>query len=159
MPLLPKRDVCFNPSAGLSTSSLHHVRVQKEVKLFCLLSFLLSYLGMRMDYSKKWTRLSDWTELNWGWIMLRILNPTFILNPKLLLFSHSVVSDCLQPYGLQYTRLPCSPLCPGVCSDSSPLSQWCHPIISPSVVLFSSCPQSFPASGSFPVSQLFTSGG
>ena len=63
-------------------------------------------------------------------------------------FSHSVVSDSLQHHGLQHARLPCPSLFPGVCSDSCPLSWWCHPPISSSVIPFSSCPQSFPASGS-----------
>ena len=76
-----------------------------------------------------------------------------------LLFSCSVVSDSLRPQGLWHARLPCPSLSPGVCSDSRPLSQWCHPAISSSVAPFSSCPQSFPASGSFLMSQLFTSGG
>ena len=61
--------------------------------------------------------------------------------------------------GLQHTRFPCPSPSPGVCSNSCPLSQWCHPTISSSVAPFSSCPQSFPASGSFPVSRLFASGG
>ena len=77
----------------------------------------------------------------------------------MLLFSHSVMSNSLQPQRLQYTRLSCPSLPPGVCSNSCPLSQWCHPSISSSFTPFSSCPQSFPASGSFPVSQLFASGG
>ena len=77
----------------------------------------------------------------------------------LLLFSHSVVFDSLRPHELQHTRLPCPSPSPGVCSNSCPLSQWCHPIISSSVTSFSSCPQSFPASGSFPMSLLFASGG
>ena len=72
-------------------------------------------------------------------------------------FSRSVVSDSLWPHGLQYARLPCPSLSPSVCANSCPLSWWCHPIISSSVPLFS-CRQSFPASGSFPVSWLFTSG-
>ena len=76
-----------------------------------------------------------------------------------LLFNCSVVFDYLQPCGLQQARLPCPSLSPRVCSNSCPLSQWCHPIISSSVVPFSSCPQSFPASGSFPMSQFFASGG
>ena len=71
----------------------------------------------------------------------------------------SVVSDSFQPHGLQHTRPSCLSPTPGVYSNSCPLSQWCHPTISSSVVPFSSCPQSFPASGSFPMSQLFTSGG
>ena len=65
----------------------------------------------------------------------------------------------LQPHGLQHTRLPCPSLSPKVCSNSCPLSQWCHPTISSSAALFSFCLQSFPASGSFPMSQLFASGG
>ena len=77
----------------------------------------------------------------------------------LLLFSLQVLSDSLRPHGLQHIRLPCPSLSPGVCSNSCPLSQWCHPTISSSVACFSSCLQSFPASGSFPMSQLFTSGG
>ena len=77
----------------------------------------------------------------------------------LLLFSHSVVSNSLWPHGLQHARLCCPSLSPWVCSNSCPLSQWCHPTISSSVIPFSSCPQSFPESGSFPVSLLFTSGG
>ena len=60
---------------------------------------------------------------------------------------------------MQHSRLPCPSPSPGICSNSCPFSQWCHPTISFSVVPFSSCPQSFPASGSFPMSQLFSSGG
>jgi len=69
-------------------------------------------------------------------------------------FSCSVVSDSLRPHELQHTRPPCPSPTPGVHSDSRPLSQWCHPAISSSVVPFSSCPQSLPASESFPMSQL-----
>ena len=77
----------------------------------------------------------------------------------LLFFSHSVMSDALQPHGLQHARLPSPSLSPGVCSNSCPLSQWCHSTLSPFVIPFSSFPQSFPASESFPVSRLFASGG
>ena len=73
-------------------------------------------------------------------------------------FSPSVVSNSLWPHGLQHARPPCPSPTPGVHSDSRPSSQWCHSTISSSVVPFS-CPQSFPASRSFPVSQLFSSGG
>ena len=77
-----------------------------------------------------------------------------------LLFPHSVVSDSLWPHGLQHTRLSCPSLSPGVCSNSCPLSQWCHPAISSSVIIpFSSYLQSFPASGSFLMSRLFTPDG
>ena len=74
-------------------------------------------------------------------------------------FSHSVMSDSLWPRGLQYTRLPCPSPTPGAYSNSCPSSQWWHPTISSSVVSFSSHLQSFPASGSFPKSQFFASGG
>ena len=83
---------------------------------------------------------------------------TWLMEKPLLLFSHSVVSDSLSPYGLQHARLPCPSLSTRACSNSCPLSQWCHqpshPLSSPS-----SCLQSFPASGSFLMSWLFTSGG
>ena len=75
-----------------------------------------------------------------------------------LLFSCLVMSASLQPHGLQNSRLPCSSPSLGVCSNSCPLSWWCHPTILSSVVPFSSCLQSFPVSGSFPKSQLFASG-
>ena len=74
-------------------------------------------------------------------------------------FSHSVVSDSLWPHGPQHARLPCSSPTPGACSNSCPSSRWCHPTISSSVILFSSCLQFFPASGSFPMSEFFTSDG
>ena len=74
-------------------------------------------------------------------------------------FSHSVVSDSLWPHELQHARLPCPSPTPGVHPNPCPLSRWCHPTISSSVVPFSSCPQSFPASGSFPMSQFFASDG
>ena len=78
---------------------------------------------------------------------------------SLVHFSRSVVSDSLQPYELQHTRPPCPSPTPGVHSNSRPSSQWCHPAISSSVFPFSSCPQSLPASESFPMSQLFAWGG
>ena len=74
-------------------------------------------------------------------------------------FSRSVVSDSLRPHESQHARPPCPSPSPGVHSDSHPLSLWCHPAISSSVVPFSSCPQSLPASESFPMSQLFKWGG
>ena len=73
-------------------------------------------------------------------------------------FSHSVVSDTLRPHESQHARPPCLSPTPGVRSDSRPSSQWCHPAISSSVIIFSSCPQSLPASESLPVSQLFAWG-
>ena len=77
----------------------------------------------------------------------------------MLLFSHSVMSNSLWPRGLQHNTLRCPSLSPRACSNSCPSSRWCHPTISSSVVPFSSYLQSFPASGSFPINQLFISGG
>ena len=74
-------------------------------------------------------------------------------------FICSVMSNSLWPHELQHARPPCPSPIPGVYSNSCPLSWWCHPAISSSVIPFSSCPQSLPASGSFPVSQLFAWGG
>ena len=74
-------------------------------------------------------------------------------------FSQSVVSDSLRPHESQHAGPPCPSPAPGVHSDSRPSSQWCHPAISSSVTPFSSCPQSLPASESFPMSQFFAWGG
>ena len=74
-------------------------------------------------------------------------------------FSRSVVSNSLRPHESQHARPPCPSPTPGVHSNSCPSSWWCHPAISSSVVPFSSCPQSLPESGSFPMSQLFAWGG
>ena len=112
---------------------------------------------------------------NLNWYKLSVLyNPSiqiinissclimFPLSPNKLLSQlslvNSVMSDSLQPHRLQHTRLPCPSPTPRVYSNSCPLSQWCHPTISSSVVPFSSRLQSFPALGSFQMSQLFTSG-
>ena len=97
-------------------------------------------------------------------ITLEIKNPyPFLKTHKPILssvhFSRSVVSNSLRPCGLQHTRPPYPSPTPEVYSNSCPLSQWCHPTISSSVIPFSSCLQSFPASGSFPMSQFFASGG
>ena len=80
-------------------------------------------------------------------------------NTSSVQFSHSVVSDSLRPHELQHARPPYPSPTPGVHSDSRPSSRWCHQAISSSVIPFSSCPQSFPASESFPMSQLFAWGG
>ena len=81
------------------------------------------------------------------------------LRMLLLLFSHQVVSNTLWPHGLQFVGHLCPSSSPGACPSLCPLNWWCHSIISSSDTLFSFCPQSFPVSGCFPVSQLFTSGG
>ena len=83
-------------------------------------------------------------------------NPSFLFSS--VQFSHSVTSDSLQPHESQHTRPPCPSPTPGVHSNPCPLCRWCHPTFSSSVIPFSSCPQSCPASGSFPMSLFFVSG-
>ena len=100
----------------------------------------------------------SWSLANLQWtryMSLRLMTTSFIS------FKHMVVvqTNSLPPYGLQHTRLPCPSSSSGACSNSCPSSWWCHPTISSSVISFSSCPQSFPASGSFPMSQFFASSG
>ena len=98
--------------------------------------------------AKSQTRLSDWTEL--------MVEKFYFM---LCCCCSVTMFDSLQHHELQHSRLPCPLLSPWVCSNSCSLSQWCHPITSSSVAHFSSCPQSFLASGSFPKSQLFVPGG
>ena len=98
---------------------------------------------------KKTAQTSPYTKLT------QTTGPTF----SSVQFSHSVMSDSVRPHESQHARPPCPSPTPGVHPDSCPLSQWCHPAISSSVILYSSCPQSLPASESFPMSQLFAWGG
>ena len=101
-------------------------------------------------YSKKIYKGNlDKTQLTKQWTLL-------IYQYK---FRHSVMSDSLRPHEPQHARLPCPPPTPGVYPNSRPLSWWCHPTVSSSAIPFSSCLQSFPTSGSFQMSQFFTSGG
>ena len=153
---------------------------------FCFL--VIVHVCMLNCISHVWLFAILWTIAHQGfsrqeyWRMLPCPPPGDLSNPVIqlnspalqadsLLLSHhrsslviaivqslSCVSNSLRPHGLQHTRLPCSSPSPRACSNSCPLSWWCHPIISFSVILFS-CLQSFPASGSFPMSWLFASGG
>ena len=82
-------------------------------------------------------------------------SPMLVIQFSSVQFSRSVMSDSLRPHESKQAKLPCPSSTPGIYSNSCPSSQWCHPAISSSVVPFSSCPQSLPASGSFPMSQLF----
>ena len=96
-----------------------------------------------------------------GWCYWTQLCPHGPLNVSTssVQFSHSIVSNSLGPHESQHARLPCPSPTPGVHSNPRPSSRWCHPAIASSVAPFSSCPQSLPASQSFPISQLFTWGG
>ena len=93
------------------------------------------------------------TVRKWAWLLCSLERPSSVSQ-----FSRSVVSDSLWSHGLQHARPPCPSQTPGVYSNSCPLSWWCHPAISSSVIPFSSHLKSFPASGSFPISEFFPSG-
>ena len=116
----------------------------------------ISSLALWPLWPLKALRPGFWEELQGGAAAQYLIQPSYSL--FLLLLSHKVVSDCLGPYELQHARPPCPSVSLGACSNSCPLSRWCHRTISSSVALFSSCPQSFPASGPFPVSQHFPAG-
>ena len=122
------------------------------------------------DYRHLWQRLAYWWQLPYLCFKTSFDRTHVYVSPSpfagtsttfliMLLFSCSVVSDSLWPHGLQHTRLPCLPLSPSVCSNSCPLSRWCYPTVRFFVLPFPSCLQSFSASGSFPMSRLFASGG
>jgi len=123
---------------------------KKEKSYIDLEWFGKSYInvGVRRSWKKKQLSRNSWTRNTGKGTVVRIL-----------LFSCSVLSESLWPHERQHARLPCPSLSPRVCSNSCPLSQWCHPTSSSSVAPFSSCLQSFPASGSTPMSQLFALGG
>ena len=140
--------------------------------VFCLLSFKPAFSLSSLTFTKRLfisSPLSASREVASAylkWLMLLQLvnldSSLWFIQPcilhhlpcLLLLFSCSVVSGSLQPYGLQHARLSCSLPSPGACSNLCPLRQWCHLTISSSVVPFSSCLQSFPASGSYPMSRI-----
>ena len=117
------------------------------------LIYVIKRLLIFLEYKKPW-QIILWNGRMKVWNHFHSTNSFWTLNQ----FSHSVMSDSLQPHELQHARPPCPSPTPGVHPNPCPSSQWCHPAISSSVVPFSSCPQSFTASGSFPMSQLFTSG-
>ena len=112
--------------------------------------------------AKSRTRLSDWTALQPPKLIYSKGQTNYVSdwnNLNSVQFSHSVMSNSLWPHEPQHARTPCPSPTAGVHKNPCPLSQWCHPTISSSVVSFFSCLQSFPASGYFPVSQFFTSDG
>ena len=132
----------------------HATWAPPELQHICI-SFSLT-LNLNPDIYK--CRAHPPGPAGWAYYLHSCTEPHTQRGP-LVHFSRSVVSDSLQPHELQHTRPPCPSPTPGVHPNSHPWSQWCHPAISSSVVPFSSCPQSLPASVSFPMSQLFTWGG
>ena len=130
---------CFSLQWGVGLNILHH---WDSCSVF---SVAFSLWGQEFGGEKR--------------VRLTYILPSGSCLKLLLLFSHQALSDSLRPHALQHTRLSCPALSPGVCWNSCLLSEWCYPTISSSVTPFSSCPQSFPGLGSFPVNQLFPSGG
>ena len=137
------------------------LRVQRWLGIKCELVPSVSTLqtcSSQLVHSNGWcpptvpqSQKHHWLEWRQNVMLMHLL--------LLLLFSHAVVSDSLWPHELQHTRPPCPSTPPRVHPNPCPLSRWCHPTISSSVVPFSSRPQTFLASGYFPMSQLFPSGG
>ena len=141
----------FDSSNFLKSSLDFHIPLFSYISLHC--SFKKAFLYL---LTILWNFLFIFPQCFICLLLLTaVLN--FILYWSFVVQSHSCVS--LWPHGLQHSRLPCPPQSPKVCSNSCPLSQWCHPIISFYVASFSSCSQSFPEIRSFPMSQLFTSCG
>jgi len=116
------------------------------------LGFIMMTFINALQNTRKWN-----DHICCNWLKLRFMY--LFLNISSVQFSRSVVSNSLRPHEPQHTRPLCPLPTPGIHSDSCPSSRWCHPAISSSVIPFSSCPQSLPASESFPVSQLFAWGG
>ena len=132
-----------------------HCNLWRSGSPYSSYTYPISYPSDTQVLSDRWWAMPLTTL--WPSAMLLPLYPRAFLTS--VQFSHSVVSDSLWPHESQHTRLPCPSPTPRVHSDSCPSSQWCHPAISSFVVHFSSCPQSLPASESFPMSQLFAWGG
>ena len=137
-------------SSFLLPMSLKDIKLYKAiiVTLYCWVYTTYKCILYITAITQRW---GERMELPWSKVSVFYQNS--------VCFSHSVVSDSSRPHELQHPRPPCPSPTPRVHSDSRPSSRWYHPAISSSAVPFSSCPQSLPASESFPMSQLFTWGG
>ena len=140
---------CYPMDCSLPGSSVHRIS-QARILEWVAISF------PRVSF-----RSMDGTHISCidRWILYHWATGKVVTYMSSVQFSRSVVSDYVWPHEPQHARPPCPSPTPGVHPNPCPSSRWCHPAISFSVVSFSSCPQSFPASGSFQMSQLFTSGG
>ena len=139
-----------NPFCNLWIWILHHLQGWNHYNL----SHVMGLLSLQRRVSIKKASLIPMV-MKWKYFC-NVISKRWISSVQ---SSHSVMSGSLQPHEPQHTRLPCPSPTTGVHPNPCPLSRWCHPTISSSVVPFSSCTQSFPASGSCPASQLFASGG
>ena len=134
------------------------------ISCFCSWSDTIWTLGSSITESSSLVQVQSVTSL-WSnplvslWWERSQLHCSTSVQARPSKFSPSVMSDSFRPHGLQHARLSCPSPTPRACSNSYPLSWWCHPTISSSVVPFSSCLHSFPPSGFFPMNQFFTSGG
>ena len=128
--------------------------------LFCFFYIDQVYRWLSRETLKTWYKwcLYVYMHTSSKWNSIHFITCLRVTQTMLLLFSHPDMSNSLQPQGLQHSRPPCPSPSHRVWPSSYPLHQWCHPAISSSVALFSFCPQSFPASGTFPMSQLFVAG-
>ena len=152
-PLNSKEIKSVNPKGNQSWVFIERTDAEVETPILWLPDTKSWHIIKDLDAGK------DWGQRRRGQQRMRGLNGiTNSVDMLLLLFSGSIMSSSLWSHGLQHARLLCPSPSPRVCSNSGPLSRWCYLTISSSVVHFSSCPQSFPTSRSFPVSQLFTSG-
>ena len=132
----------------------HHLSVWDSLKLIFVSLPLLQYSMKQIPAA-----LGSFTPFSVSCPAEALVICTLLELPSAWLSSATQSCPTLRPHGLQHARLPCPSPTPGACSNTCPWSQWCHPTISSSVVPFSSCPQSLPASGSFPMCQFFASGG
>ena len=147
-----KSDYAWAPWAYVSLDISYVWRKRRRIQPLSILSLLKEQvLYVCLDGEEKRTG----TKVRLIWTVTLIL--ALLLSS--VQFNCSVMSYSLRPHELQHARPPCPSPTPGVYPNSSPSSRWCHPATSSSVFPFSSCPQSLPASGSFPMSQLFTWGG
>ena len=151
----PSPPHCFHPFCFPSLSALLHSGLSKSI---CYQRSTFNHAFSLSGHPYSCWPPSPSSGLLCRYCLCALLSRHHVA-PYLLLLTRSVVSNSLWPRGLQHARLPCPSLSPEICSNSCPFSWWCHPTISSSVIPFSSCLQSFPASGSFPVSWLFESGG
>ena len=138
---------------GLQKKTFYYAEIAQTTYAFTVCSYLLPEQFM---YSYTFGLL--WVLKTWK---TKVMRTKMVYIWSIRLQFNSVTQSCLTlwPHRLQHVRLPCPSWTPGACSNSCPLSQWCHPTTPSSVIPFSSCLQSFPESGSFPVSQFFAPGG
>ena len=153
-------------SLKYSCTSIGEIHCPTRMKIHSLIMGpLCSYNGMSGFWEELEIFLAAFNMITLSLTHLKVVNPSIpiirwqYICGFLLLSSCSVMSSSLQPHGLQNARLPCPSPSPRACSNPCLLSQWCHPTVLSSIVPFFSCLQSFPASGSFQMNQLFASGG